>query len=262
MPQVRALQRGVEILFLLLDSERPLRVTDLARETGLPKPTVSRLLGTLAAGGYVLCDPASGLYSVGPEVSRRFVVARLDSPLHARIRDAMRTLRDRSGETVGLWVPVYPDRVCIEQIESHNGLRRVHEIGRRWPLTSGSSGRAYLAFTDDADVERALALRPLQRITPHTIVDRQEFYEALARVREDGYALAVSQTNLGMGGMSAPILGLDGRPIAMLGISGPEPRWGIDSMQAFAPVLLDVTRGLSKSLGVMDEPAGSVEDGP
>lgn len=246
MPQVRSLQRGVELLFLLLDSDRPLGVTELANQTGLPKPTVSRLLGTLVAGDYVAWEPGSGLYTIGPEVARRFVMARLDAPLHARIRAAMHTLRDRSGETVGLWVPVYPDRVCIEQAESHNGLRRVHEIGRRWPLTSGSSGRAYLAFTDDAEVERTLALRPLQRITPFTIVDRREFYEALARVRAEGYAMAVSQTNLGMGGMSAPILGPDVRPIAMLGISGPEPRWGMEAMRAFAPDLLEATRSLSQ----------------
>lgn len=245
MPQVRALQRGVEMLFLLIDSERPLSVTELARQTQLPKPTVTRLLGTLVEGGYVVTDPASGHYTIGPEVARRFLMARLDPHIAAQIRETMVRLRNDSGETVGLWLPVYPDRVCIEQVESAHGLRRVHDIGRRWPLTTGSSGRVYLATLSDEEIERTLALRPLRPVTPFSIVDNEAFYREIEQTRKDGYSISVSQTNVGMGGLAAAVRGNDGRPIAMLSISGPEARWGAAAMVAFAPTLVAAVSRLS-----------------
>lgn len=247
--QVRALQRGLDMLFQLIDSAVPLGVSELARRTQLPKPTVSRLLATLVAGGYATCDTDTGLYSVGPEVAWRFLVARLDPFLRALISQAMESLRAQSGETVGLYVPVSPDRVCIEQKESPSGLRRVHEIGRRWPLTLGSSGYAYLAFVDEQEVMRTLELRPLRPFTPLTLVDRGGFLARLEQVRRDGFAITVSQSNMGMCGLSAPIFGPAGRPIAMLVVSGPESRWSEAVMRAFVPTLLTVTSQLSQVAG-------------
>ena len=54
-----SLIRGLELL-RLLNEVYPLQVRDLHALTGLPKPTISRLLTTLRQTGYVLRDDAGG----------------------------------------------------------------------------------------------------------------------------------------------------------------------------------------------------------
>lgn len=246
MPPVRALQRGVQVLFEVFDHDRPVSVSEIAQRTQLPKPTVSRLLGTLVKDGYLSHNPVSGYYTVGPEVLRRFLVPALNTVLKGQIRESMVRLRDASGETASVWVPAWPDRICIDQVESRSGLRRIHDIGERRSLTAGAVGRAYLAFVDDTEVDTALKVRPLEALTPYSTVSLYDFREELKRTRECGYTISVAQTILGMTGVAAPIFGRDDRPIAMISVSGPEARWNLEAMEEFVALLLAETRDLSE----------------
>ena len=65
---VTALARGLEILRCFNPGERYLGVTELARRTGLPKPTVSRLAGTLTKLGYLSFSGHYGQYQLAPGV--------------------------------------------------------------------------------------------------------------------------------------------------------------------------------------------------
>lgn len=246
MPPVRALQRGMQVMFEVLDRDRPVSVGEIAQRTQLPKPTVSRLLGTLVKDGYLSHNPVSGYYTLGPEVLRRFLVPVLDTVLKGQIRESMVRLRDASGETASAWVPAWPDRFCIDQVESRSGLRRVHDIGEHRSLTAGAVGRAYLAFVDDTEMESALKVRPLEALTPYSTVSPYDFRKELKRTRERGYTISVAETILGMAGVAAPIFDREDRPIAMISVSGPESRWSLQAMEEFATLLLAETADLSK----------------
>lgn len=249
MPKVRALERGLRLLSEVIDSDQAMGVNELARVSRLPKGTVSRLLATLVGCGYLTCSPGDGRYSPGPEVIRRMLGPNLTSSFKAAARDAMTRLRDTAGETVAIHVPVWPDRVCLEQVESLSGLRRIHNIGEPNPLTVASPGRCYLAFAPEDEVKRTLAVRPPTHITPYTITDTEEFMADLAGVRAVGYAIAVSETIVGMCGVAAPVFGQTGKPIAMISIAGPEVRWDRQAMVEFAPILLEATARLSLDSG-------------
>ena len=64
-----ALAKGLTILDLVADAEKPLRFAELMRRSELPKPTFARILRTLVAFGLVAQDEARGTYSLG----RRFL---------------------------------------------------------------------------------------------------------------------------------------------------------------------------------------------
>lgn len=245
---VQALSRGLRLLSEVLAAGVPIGLGDLAARTRLPKPTALRLLRTMLQDGYVTRLPDTGLYAIGPSLASWLRTSALELALASVARPTMRALRDRSGETVALYIPVWPDRVCIEQVESLSGLRRVHRIGEKWPLTLGASGRAYLAFVGEQVLERVLAIRPLEPVTPATTTDEQEFRDQLIQVRQDGYAVSSSEAIVGMGGVAAPVFGSGTEPIAMISVSGPVDRWSLDRMRAFAPVLLEATHNLSQAM--------------
>lgn len=240
----RTLTRGLEILFEVIDSGQPVSVTELSTRTGLHKATVSRMLATLAEEDYVTVDLRTGLYLPGSRVASRLRTSRLEEVLQTHALPVMTELRDESSETVALYVPVWPDRVCIAEVASRSGLRRTHAPGECWPLTVGATGLVYLAHMPEDEVERVVKARPLRGITA------TQFKERIARVRRSGVAISRAATHIpGMLGMAAAILSSTGRPVAMLTVSGPMERWNTEAMERFAPRLRDAASRISRLLG-------------
>src|SRR4030081_1240899 len=59
----QTVQKALNLLEALVRSGQPRPLTELARQLGLTKPNVYRLLSTLSVLGYVKKDPATTLYS-------------------------------------------------------------------------------------------------------------------------------------------------------------------------------------------------------
>jgi DNA-binding IclR family transcriptional regulator len=246
---VRALKRGLELLGHVIDAPEPIGVAELSRAMGLHKATVSRLLHTLAEEGYASVDQATGRYLPGLEAVRRMRASSVESVIIHKARPMMTTMREASGETVGLYVPVWPDRVCVDYVNSTSGLRRQHQIGERWSLTAGAPGLAYLAFVDEDELARTIEARGLSRLTEYSIVDVDAYKRALEQVRRDGYAVSLSLTIDGMNGVAAPIFGSAARPVAIISVAGPSQRFDVAAIAAFAPLLRQATRAVSHALG-------------
>ena len=64
--ETRALDRGLQLLSTLAETPEGLSAPDLAEHNELNRATVYRLLSTLGARGYVVQDPESRRYSLGP----------------------------------------------------------------------------------------------------------------------------------------------------------------------------------------------------
>ena len=79
------------------------------------------------------------------------------------------------------------------------------------------------AFAPDAVRERLLAL-PLDRVTPHTIIDRKQLEAQLEAVRTAGVAGTNEELEVGLDAVAAPVFGADGEVLAALDVSGPSHR--------------------------------------
>lgn len=87
---VTSLERGLSILRTMQASDGPIRNREIVERTGLPKSTVSRLLGTLSARGYVRRIDTQGSYVVSHSSVRpgRAMLDALGLESHyARLRD-------------------------------------------------------------------------------------------------------------------------------------------------------------------------------
>ena len=65
-----AIDRGAELLVRVLESPEPAALTDLAKATGIPKSTASRLLSALERRGLVEQDGERGRLRPGPAILR------------------------------------------------------------------------------------------------------------------------------------------------------------------------------------------------
>jgi IclR family transcriptional regulator, pca regulon regulatory protein len=204
-------------------------VADVARATGLPRATVTRLLGSLADED--AARRVAGAWRLGPRITQ--LAGGLALPLPARAQPLLEELAATLGETAMLGVP-----------EGAGGARVVAEaVGPRmvgvgsWlgrTLTDPASGfvRLRLAALEPDARRRAVAELRFVPHTASTIRSARPLLAALERIARDGHAEVVDEFEQGLAGLAVP-LREDGRLVAMLAVYLPTARLD-DAMRARA----------------------------
>jgi DNA-binding IclR family transcriptional regulator len=118
------------------------------------------------------------------------------------------------------------------------------EIGRSWPAHATSTGKVLLALTDPMP-----SVSRFTRFAPKTITSRADLDRELARVRNQGYALAIDELEPGLGAIAAPIRNHLGFVIAALSINGPVTRLGPKRRRTLIPKVVRAANRVSRRLG-------------
>jgi IclR family acetate operon transcriptional repressor len=246
---VDAVLRAMKVLEQLSMSEMPQSARDLAAEINVPKSTVQRLLQTLEHCEAVTQDAQTQRYRLGPFAMQLGMASLRGMDLRGVALPLMRELRDETGETVGLNIRVRDTRMYIEQVESPHLLLAKAEVGRPYPLHTGSPGQVLLAFEPEDEISRLLSEADYSALTRKTLKSRTAVEKRLEQVRERGYAEAFEETIAGLNTIAAPIYGALGQVTAALSVSGPVSRFGEKEMNRVLPRLLATAQTISKRLG-------------
>ena len=107
----------------------------------------------------------------------------------------------------------------LDQVAGSSALQPHNWVGQHIPLHATSNGKVLLSGLDESSLDAALG--KLASYTPHTITGRAKFREELARVREQGYAVAVDELEIGLTAVAAPIRNAHGDVVASMSVSGP-----------------------------------------
>jgi len=216
---IRSVERAIDLLQAL--NRRPLSTLhDLHRETGLPKPSLVRLLRTLEAKGLAARSTSYGTYRLLGRVKS------LSSGLHREpliveaAEDIMVTATERGGWPLCLALfdlDAMVVRVCTLP---YTALSRGHSaLNTRLSLVSRALGRAYLAYC--APHEQKALLEMLRHSKdPEDAAARDEGAMArmIAEVRERGYATRDPRFDAWCASIAVPVRE-EGRTIAALGLT-------------------------------------------
>lgn len=151
---VTALARGLDVLSAFRSRDRMLGNQELARRSGLPKSTISRLTYTLTKHGYLEhADDGSGNtgYRLGSAVLAlgSAMLARMD--MREIARPLMQELADHSRAMVSLGMRDRLSMIYVENCRSESALTLSLDVGSRIPLATTAMGRAYLAVCGEAE---------------------------------------------------------------------------------------------------------------
>lgn len=222
-PQLLERTFAVLRLFTL---ERPAwTTTEIARECGLPVPTVHRILSALHRHNFVARDEATKRFHLGTAALELGRSARASTDLRAVSLPVLQRLSAYTGETALLtvlsdsrdWV------VCMERVESSQALRLSVEPGRQMPLHAGAQQKAILAYLPEAEVERILA-QPLEKLCSATIDEPERLRVELRTIRERGWANSFEETDIGTWGIAMTLLDDQGGVVGSVGLAGPQAR--------------------------------------
>jgi DNA-binding IclR family transcriptional regulator len=242
--------RALSLLDLLVSEPGGMRLSDLARRSGLNKATAFRLLGSLQQGGLVTQDQATSRYRPSLKIigmAERILEA---FDLRAVARPHLEQLAGKTGYSVLAGVIEGAHVVYLEQVTGSNELRVDREVGVRRSIHISSIGKAIVAFLDPDERARVLADCRFERHTSVTITSRERFESDLAEVRQRGWASVVDEDILGASSVSAPIFDHSGRVAGAVGIGLPTVALRGDEGARYVSLLLASSRAVSEALGL------------
>jgi len=240
--------RVADVLLAFLDGPRHLGVSALARELGLSKAVVHRILQTLVQRGLLLPDVGTREYHLGPAAAALGARALRESDLRTVALPVLRELQQATGETTTVSARVPGGRVYLDQVESAREIKMTVELGRRFPLHAGGSSTCILAFLPDDEVEAVLA-GSLDRLTDRTIVDAAGLRRRLEFIRRRGYACTDGERQEGAGSVAAPVFGVDGWAQGAISVCGPAARVDPDACARFVPLVTAAADRISRAMG-------------
>jgi IclR family transcriptional regulator, KDG regulon repressor len=232
----------------LAQANSAVRLSDLARELRQPKATVYRILYTLSQLGYVRQDPTSAAYQLTDKIAH---LSRDDikESLRGAARPFMEKLLARFEQTVNLGLLDHGQILYVEIVQGIRSIRMAATANTYAPLHSTALGKAVLAFTDRAEVERMLKQKPLLAFTRHTIISTPRLISHLQQARRRGFAVDNEEMEAGARCVAAPIFNADGQAIAAMSVSGPTSHIRGAHVRNIAQAVLAATCKVSERLG-------------
>lgn len=216
---IRSVERAIDVLLAL--NRHPVSSLDLLhKQTGLPKPTLVRLLETLQSKGLVAHAPQYGAYSLASGAKT------LSSGYHGEPRIVEAAARPADELTrkikwpLAVAVPDYDAVIVRYSTIPNSPLALLHStINMRLSLAGRALGRAYLAFCSR---EECRALLDILRLSEHAedalAHDKRAISAMLRETRERGYALRLPGIRPVSGTLAVPVF--EGkRAVATIGMT-------------------------------------------
>lgn len=238
---VRAVERAIEILEAF--SKKPsMSVLEIQKVVGLSRPTLYRILETLAARGFIRAYGTPQRFSLDYAVGRlaQRWVSGLD--LVAAARPILERLHEESKETVGLMMLREQQSTCVLELPSPHVLAMSRGIGPMGHLGRGASGKAILAFVGDETLKTILRTLPKE-------IDKKQLLDDLAKVRRDGFRVSRGEVFTGAVSIAAPYFDHTHSVAGSIAVYAPEARVTDDWMAWVTKRIVAGAAELSAVLG-------------
>jgi IclR family acetate operon transcriptional repressor len=181
--------RLFSLLEVIARKDQLLSLQSLVEETGLPKPTLHRMLQQLESAGMLQRDADGRHYGPGLRLRRVAEDLLLNSSVHGARHAVLRRLVEEVGESCNITALSGSEVVYLDRVETAAPLRFYLHPGSRVPAHCSASGKVFLAQMSPAQRRRLLAHGPLTSYTAQTVTNLAKLEKELKRIQTNGYAL-------------------------------------------------------------------------
>jgi DNA-binding IclR family transcriptional regulator len=247
--QIRALERGLDILEAFTLDAPELSLAQIADRTGLPKPTALRLLSVLAQRGYVEWIGETERYRLGVRTFEAGSVYLQSTSIELEAEPIMRKLADTTGQTANLGVLDRHQVVHTLVVAPDRPVRYWATVGKREDSHVSGLGKVLLSGLSDDSLNELFATYSFTKLTEHTIISPEAMSTELAEIRQRGYGIDNQESNYGVRCVAAPIRDARGRIIAAVSISGVISEFGDSELPRLAEETIKAANAVSARLG-------------
>src|ERR1700759_580889 len=240
---VQSIERAFDLLEMLAEAGGALGLSELATASGLPLPTVHRLMRTLVNRGYVRQE-ASRRYTLGSRLIRLGEIS--SRMLGTSLRPFLAQLVRLTGETANLAMLEGDEVVYLAQVPSPHQMRMFTEPGRRVRTHATAVGKARLAQLPPAEARALLGTGEMTAFTPTTITDPALLMAHLEVIRKQGYAVDEGEQEIGVRCFAVAVPDAPGA--LAISTSRPQTRMTDDAAARIVPALQRTAREISENI--------------
>ena len=246
--------RLIALLEHIASRDQAHSLQSLGAATGLPKPTLHRMLQQLESAG-LLQREGEGRRNYGTGTRLRALAESLllNSSLHGARHQVLRGLVDELGESCNITALAGGEVVYLDRVETAAPLRFYLHPGSRVPVHCSASGKLFLSQMSPAQRRRLLQATPLAAFTPQTLTALPALEAELAAIKRAGHALDREEFLPGLVCVAVPVPPTRGTRAALC-IAVQAPAMRLPVARAATQVLPALQRAAA-ALAAIDAPA-------
>ncbi len=248
-PPVQSLDRGVTLLEIVAQRQRPVSLTDLTQVLKIDRSNVYRLANTLVLRGFLAQLPGSKEYVLGPAIGR--LSCRFQWPKQVA-REQVLALAARTGETTHLAILEGSQAFLLDHQLCGHPVGVSTSSGHCEPLHATAVGKALIVDQNAQQLLRLFGGETLPRWTARTIRSAAELSEDCRRNRERGYAVDDEEFHERVRCIASPIRDASGAVVASIGISAPADRLPNCRCDDVGREVMKVAAEVSEKLGYVE----------
>lgn len=248
---IEALARGLDVIRAFQPQRPAMTLAEVAKESGLARPTARRVLITLQELGYVRADSTG--FVLTPRVLELGMAYVRSTGLWEIARPHLEELSQRTGESCSIAQLDGSDIVYVTRVAVPKIVTLAVQIGTRFPALPTSLGKVLLSALSSEEVDRVLAEPTRSGLEPRWRPDREERDAALREVRARGWALTDEHLALGIRSVAAPLRDGQGRVFAAVNVNTHAAETSLEHLtQHHLPLLLATAGEISADVARLE----------
>ena len=234
------------LLEVIAQKNQLFSLQSLVEETGLPKPTLHRMLQQLESAGMLQRDGDGRHYSTGLRLRRMAEQLLLNNTVHGARHAVLRQLVDEVGESCNLTALSGSEVLYLDRVETPAPLRFYLHPGSRVPAHCSASGKLFLGQMSPSQRRRLLEHTPLEKYTARTLTTFEALDAEVERVSRDGYAFDDEEFLPGLFCLAVLVPNPQGRSNTGVAIQAPVMRLSHDKVLKLLPALQRAAQAIAQ----------------
>ena len=244
---LEAFARGLRVIGAFGREKKHMTLSDMARATDLPKPSVRRALYTLTCLGLAENDGRS--FRLTPRIMELASAYLGSNMVSTVVQPACERIGDRTEQSCFAAVLDGYDIVMIAHSLHGRPDVLAPTIGLRRPAFNTAAGRAILSQLPDKTFDGWLEKLEPKVMTDFTVTDKKALRAEILHVRKQGHAITAQEMRRGYHAVAVPLRRYDGATIASVCVAA----WVEDSAvgsfaERYLAVLKEETEALQPQL--------------
>lgn len=246
---VKSSARTLDILELIATHPGSLALSEMAKKLGIPVSSMHGLVLTLETRGYLMRDPVSLCYRMGPKFVQLAAVQGTYVELLALAAPVMDRIGTACKEAVTMSVLQGDNIVFISNRPATSIVQVVNAVGTSLPAHGTGSGKIMLAYLPDEEFERTYPNEELPLLMTNTIGTKAELKQAILEARRKGYAYDEEESEKGVWAVAGCIRNSVGKPMAAISVVVPVIRVQSNDIPYWTSLVIEGVAEISFKLG-------------
>lgn len=219
-------------------------INDISLMTDIPRSTVHRILKALAEDEIVTIKPHKG-YVLTPKLISIGLNGIAERDLMDSAIPVMKSVAEKTKETVSLNVICGHERVCIYRVEGDHPITRNIRVGDKGPLFRGSAGKVIASGLSPKEMDAML-----QKYVANGVIkvnEVQDVIQQIEKVKGQGFAVSIGERVENSASLAVPVKDIAGYTLASLSISTLADRLHEENKQKYLELLVDASKQIGPS---------------